>query len=348
MFWELLFAFLTGGVSLAPMTAHERVASAPVASAPAATVAAPASAEGPADLATPADVGDTPTYSAQRLPFTVRFGETTNDLRVMSMFVLPGETVPVAVLHPGHSYDIRSTQAVTTATAPNSWSWVAPRKPGLYPLEVRERGADRAMTLQVFVMVPFAAAKSGWLNGYHIGTYPAPRSSHYARPAGFVEVTPALENIAVSPHFRLGQFVCKEVGGPPEYLVLRQPLLVKLEDLLTEVNAEGREAQTFHLLSAYRTPSYNAAIGNVTRFSRHHYGDAADIFVDNDGDGRMDDLNRDGRHTVADAQWLGRLASRIHDPALDLTGGLGTYEPTGGHGAFVHVDVRGFEARWGA
>jgi hypothetical protein len=28
-------------------------------------------------------------------------------------------------------------------------------------------------------------------------------------------------------------------------------------------------------------------------------------------------------------------------------GGLGTYEPTHTHGAFVHVDVRGFEARWG-
>jgi hypothetical protein len=32
----------------------------------------------------------------------------------------------------------------------------------------------------------------------------------------------------------------------------------------------------------------------------------------------------------------------------DLVGGMGMYRPTGAHGAFVHVDVRGFEARWGA
>jgi hypothetical protein len=151
----------------------------------------------------------------------------------------------------------------------------------------------------------------------------------------------------VSPHFQLGQFVCKQAGGPPEYLVLRQPLLVKLEEVLAQVNAQGREAHTFTLLSAYRTPSYNAAIGNVTTFSRHHYGDAADIFVDVDGDGRMDDLNRDGRYTLADAHWLGQLVQNVQDDSGDLVGGLGTYSPTSGHGAFVHVDVRGFQAHWG-
>ena len=89
--------------------------------------------------------------------------------------------------------------------------------------------------------------------------------------------------------------------------VLRQPLLVKLEQLLEEVNERGREAHTFTLLSAYRTPSYNAAIGNETTYSRHSYGDAADIFVDANEDGRMDDLNRDGRHNLADAHWLGEI-----------------------------------------
>ena len=30
-----------------------------------------------------------------------------------------------------------------------------------------------------------------------------------------------------------------------------------------------------------------------------------------------------------------------------LTGGLARYKKTSNHGPFVHVDVRGFRARWG-
>jgi len=206
------------------------------------------------------------------------------------------------------------------------------------------------MTLNVFVMVPYANMRRGVLNGYRIGNYPKGKSQFYSRPPGFIEVSPGMEGVQVSPHFTLGQFICKQAGGPTKYLVLREPLLVKLEELLAEVNDRGREAHTFQLLSAYRTPNYNRAIGNVTTLSRHHYGDAADIYVDNDGDGRMDDLNGDGRHTLADAHWLGAIVNSTQDePEFDgLTGGLGMYRPTGSHGAFVHVDVRGFGARWGA
>ena len=289
-------------------------------------------------------------YSPQLTPFAVRFGEVENEYRVMAMFVLPNERVPIAVVNPSGTYEFAAKTATAWETAPGTWTWVAPTRPGVYPVEIREVGSDRTMTLNVFVMVPYAAMRRGSLNGYRIGNYPRPRSEFYARPEGFIEVTPDMKDTQVSPHFTLAQFLCKQAGGPPEYLVLRQPLLVKLEQLLAEVNQRGHKAHTFKLLSAYRTPSYNRAIGNETGFSRHHYGDAADIFVDDDGDGRMDDLNRDGRHTVADARWLGAIVNETQDdPEYEgLTGGLGTYHPTGAHGAFVHVDVRGFQARWGA
>jgi hypothetical protein len=255
--------------------------------------------------------------------------------------------VPISVLNPAGEFHIQAAEGTPLATDSSHWSWVAPLRPGLYPIQIAPRGSARSMTLNVFVMVPFAAAQSGSINGYRIGRYPRSRSEFYEHPRGFVEVTPELHDVEVSPHFRLGQFVCKQAGGPPAYVVLRQPLLEKLEEVLAAVNASGREAHGFTLLSAYRTPVYNSAIGNETRFSRHHYGDAADIFVDDDGDGRMDDLNRDGRHTLADARWLGAVVERVTDQAREFEGGLGTYRPTGEHGAFVHVDVRGFEARWG-
>lgn len=52
-----------------------------------------------------------------------------------------------------------------------------------------------------------------------------------------------------------------------------------LEFILEKVNAQGYRWETFCVMSGYRTPYYNKAIGNV-RYSRHLWGDAADIFID--------------------------------------------------------------------
>ena len=76
------------------------------------------------------------------------------------------------------------------------------------------------------------------------------------------------------------------------------------------------------------------------------YGDASDIYVDGNGDGRMDDLNGDGKVTVADAKYLAAIADQVEGRHPELTGGIGIYRATGAHGPFVHVDTRGFVARW--
>jgi hypothetical protein len=76
------------------------------------------------------------------------------------------------------------------------------------------------------------------------------------------------------------------------------------------------------------------------------YGDAADVFVDNDGDGRTDDLDGDGRVTIADAQVMARAAERVELEHPRLVGGIGVYSATASHGPFMHVDTRGYRARW--
>ena len=76
------------------------------------------------------------------------------------------------------------------------------------------------------------------------------------------------------------------------------------------------------------------------------YGGAADIYVDADGNGSMDDLDGDGRVTVRDAGWLAGLAARVESAYPEVTGGIGIYRATAAHGPFVHVDVRGTPARW--
>ena len=52
-----------------------------------------------------------------------------------------------------------------------------------------------------------------------------------------------------------------------------------MELILQRLNAKGYRCDSFHVMSGYRTPYYNKAIGNV-KYSRHIYGGAADIFID--------------------------------------------------------------------
>ncbi len=76
------------------------------------------------------------------------------------------------------------------------------------------------------------------------------------------------------------------------------------------------------------------------------YGDAMDFYIDNDGDGGMDDLNGDGRVDVRDARVLAAAADQVEKDHPSLIGGVGIYAPTGAHHGFVHIDTRGYRARW--
>lgn len=200
-------------------------------------------------------------------------------------------------------------------------------------------------------MQPAGKVVNGKLNGYTIGEYPPAFKGleSYKAPKGFIELTPELEELAVSPHFKLGQFACKQESSYPKYLVLHPRLLEKLELLLQEVHQHGIRADSFVIMSGYRTPFYNRAIKNVTN-SRHIFGGAADIYIDvNPADGVMDDLNRNGKVNEKDAAFLYRIADKLilNINREDLSGGVGNYSATPAHGPFVHVDVRGKRARWG-
>ena len=128
----------------------------------------------------------------------------------------------------------------------------------------------------------------------------------------------------------------------PKYLVLDLKLVDKLECVIKDLEISG-----LHVMSGYRTPQYNGPGGDGrVKNSRHTYGDAADVWVDEDGDGRMDDLNHDGRVDADDAEVLARAVEHVERLYPALTGGAGTYRATREHGPFVHVDTRGRPARW--
>jgi uncharacterized protein YcbK (DUF882 family) len=83
--------------------------------------------------------------------------------------------------------------------------------------------------------------------------------------------------------------------------------------------------------------------------SRHVFGDASDVYIDENNDGQMDDLNKDGVSDKKDARVLYNIIDKLRNNAWyePYIGGLGLYGRTSSHPAFVHVDVRGFVARWG-
>jgi hypothetical protein len=282
----------------------------------------------------------------------IRYRTVVSPLRVRALTVLPGETVTFAVADgdPGRAYVARPAAGRLAPLGTGRWAWTAPPTPGIYPIQVVGPDGTDSVTLQAFVVVPYDRLEGDLLNGYRIGRYPE-HSAHggagHGPPAGFVEVTRENENVLVSPHFRLKQFLCKQAGGYPKYVVLDERLLLALEHVLQVVNAAGVPATTFHVMSGYRTPAYNRALGNV-RFSQHQWGAAADIFIDENGDGVMDDLNGDGRSDLRDADVLYRLidVAATRPEAQGLIGGLGKYPKTAAHGPFVHVDVRDSRARW--
>ena len=135
----------------------------------------------------------------------------------------------------------------------------------------------------------------------------------------------------------------------PKYLLLNPKLLDKLELTIQELEASGHPVKHMQVMSGFRTPNYNYKGGNVAgraNLSRHMYGDAADVFVDNDGNRTEDDLNHDGKVNPLDAQVVADAADRVERKYPALVGGIGVYSASSGHGPFTHIDVRGYRARW--
>ena len=289
-------------------------------------------------------------FDTETVPYAVTFNGETSPYRETSVFLMPGASTTLDVINGvAGKYSLSMKEAGSVAQqTPRRWRYTAPTRPGLYALKLDGPGNNDSVDIHVFVMVPASQVTNGWLNGYQIGSYP-PASARNTPPKGFVEVTKDNEDTKVSPHFRLNQFICKQdtVADFPKYVVLEQRLLLKLETILERVNRMGVSTDTLHVMSAYRTPYYNHAIGDV-KYSQHQWGSAADVYIDPHDKDRMEDLNRDGRIDIADSKFLyDRIEEWFEGKDLQkFEGGLGFYPATAAHPPFVHVDVRGTKARW--
>jgi len=283
------------------------------------------------------------------VPFGVEVSGIENRYSTFAVFTRPNRLLDVKLIDLAGSDAQILFDGVPISAAGQTVNVRMPETPGTHSLQI-SNGAGEAMQLNVFVMWVKDDNAFGMLNGYRIGDYPGERFKGlaiYDPPSAFVEVTRENADTPVSPNFTLGQFVCKQGSGYPKYLVLRPELVQKLEVVLGELSAVNPAVTGLTVMSGYRTPAYNKGIGNG-QYSRHVWGGAADVYVDEDGNGVMDDLNGDGRVSRADSTWLAGFVDGLErkDAFGDLIGGIGTYDSTPSHGPFVHVDARGYTARW--
>jgi hypothetical protein len=263
----------------------------------------------------------------------------------------PGDTLllPNAVPPEAAIAYVPSGQPIDTAAAIAARA--RPTRPGIWNVLVGLKGAiQQVPSLTLVTLVPASELREGRIGEYRIGEWPRGEGA-YAAPRGFIQVTPEQLNTPVSTHFELKDFLTKgQEGVWPKYVVLSTRLLDKLELTIQELEAMGHPVENVFVVSGFRTPWYNASGGDPRgrgAMSRHMYGDASDIAIDNDGDACMDDLNGDGRVDVEDARVIVAAAERVEAKHPDLVGGIGLYRPSpGAHCGMVHIDTRGYRARW--
>ena len=216
-----------------------------------------------------------------------------------------------------------------------------PSRPGAFWLVLsRGAAADTVADMALFVEVPMPNKMATGINGYHMGRWP--KAADNIVPRGFIEVTQRTADFPLTPHLKMSDFVVHDAqDGFPKYLHVREKLLDKLELTIAEIaQMRGRtvSALTLNVASGFRSPAHNGGLSGSAQDSRHMYGDAADIAID---------VNNDGVLNEIDARLLAAAAESVERKYPDLVGGIGLYiTPDGGGWPYIHIDTRGTRARW--
>jgi hypothetical protein len=275
-------------------------------------------------------------------------------------FALPGERIgsPLEVLDDTASLDyvwedITGSLPSDSVRVLSGDSLVAPSNPGFYRLAVVRDGLRRPVDgITLAVLVPFADKKGPVLDGYRIGTYSSERRGHAVhdeeeRPEGFVRVMPSEVELPITRHLRLGDLITRDGQETwPRFVAVSPRMVDKLELVVARV-AHSLEARPgwdrghvevlLNVHSGFRTPWYNRRVPRAARDSRHQYGDAVDVAIDANGDGRLD---------ARDARLVAAAVDSVEAEYPDLTGGVGLYTSRRYSHPYVHIDTRGTRVRW--
>lgn len=297
---------------------------------------------------------NTAAFLAEHANFSVEYDGLKIPFKIFSIFVMPGEEIKFSIAEEDKGPMYQIELGGKTFESASSFTWNAHAESGNYQAVISEKNNDSStaeIKINVFVLHPREKKNGQYLENFRIGYYPeipADKKEHYIKPDGFWKIDESILDVNLTPHFKVKQFLTKQSNQLPQFIAIQESLLLKLEFFLEEVNKAGYQAETFGIVSLYRTPYFNKKLGNNTDFSRHLFGDAADIYIDNSGNGWMDDLNGDGQSTKADADILYELAVKFDqkEEFSHLQGGICSYKGNGVRGSFIHIDTRGFHVSW--
>ncbi len=252
------------------------------------------------------------------------FGDPTS---LMYQWVRFTDMSPVDSLRPLHGAEVH-----------------VPMEPGFYRLALAKGSEARVLQdLTLAVKVPFSEKTGTTLNGYKMGTYVSEQKGAESReqPDGFVEVAATDLDLPLSRHFRVADFITHDNQQSwPRYSAVSPLILDKLELVIAQVELLRGGPVLAQLVvdvhSAFRTPLYNRQ-NSRARESRHTYGDAVDLSIDANGDGRINSK---------DVKLISAAVDSVEKYHPELVGGLGIYSGINVRSPYVHIDSRGTKVRW--
>ncbi|MEM6723537.1 MAG: D-Ala-D-Ala carboxypeptidase family metallohydrolase [Bacteroidota bacterium] len=112
--------------------------------------------------------------------------------------------------------------------------------------------------------------------------------------------------------------------------MIDEKLLFAIQELQAELTAKDHDPKAFTIRSGHRHPKRNEEVKGA-KVSRHIKGQAVDLIIG--------DINQDGQYTPEDKQIVLDI---VNKKVIGNFGGVGRYPGT----RTVHIDVRGFRARW--
>jgi hypothetical protein len=223
---------------------------------------------------------------------------------------------------------------------------------------------EATWSLRVFVQYPYDREGRGLIESFPIGVYPdenGPRApstvkeaaSSYHPPKWFAKVGKDQRATLISPHFKIGEFCSPYSEADPTFVAVAPRLIERLESARARLVAPDRPDPRLVILRAFLSPNEADQLRRkglaLTEFSRHLYGDAVAVIVDQDNDGVMDDLNADGKADLLDVDYLSRVFEQIERETRSY-GGLGIHagptDPLLPKTPYLSVDCRGKRARW--
>jgi hypothetical protein len=263
-------------------------------------------------------------------------------LNRMAFVVFPGDSVTLAT---GEAVTGWSATAGHPATGSgDTFGWRAPRSHGIFHIDVC--CGNQVEKYTVIVPVETCRWRTTRLNSFSIGSY-GDGNGMERKPDYFIEVSSSGMGARISTHLTLGDFLCHVDGRFPQYMALDLRLADKIEATLDAVAEVYPAASSVHNISGFRTPAYNAAIGNDTSESLHLYGKAVDLWIESwPPNDLMDDLDRNKRIDVYDGEYLVDIVRTLEAQGRVVTGGASAYRWIPSHGPFVHLDIRGSQAVW--